>query len=244
MTITERLLLPLLATDSARPLITHYDDGIGSRVELSVATVTNWAAKTANWLCDEFDVAPGSPVAVALPAHWQTLGVLLGAWWCGAHVVDDPDGAEVVFTAPNSSIEGVPNARAAQAGAPNVIVALDPLGQGLPDEPPSGAFDYLTEVRMCADDFTPWQETPGDTPALDRLSVDEVLATARKRAAELELGTADRILSTVDWTIPDGVLDAVLAVLAAGASLVQVANADPAKFEAKRASERITRELS
>lgn len=234
MTITEALLSPLLATDSARPLITHYDDAAGSRVELSVATVANWAAKTANWLRDEFDVEPGSRVAVALPAHWQTLGVLLGAWWCGAHVVDDPTDADVAFNPPNSPA----------VDAPNVIVALDPLGVGLSGEPASGAFDYLAEVRMCADDFTPWQETPGDTPALDGMSVDEVLATARKRAAALEFGASDRVLSTVDWTIPGGVLDAVLTPLLAGASLMQVTNVDPATLDGKRAAEKITRELA
>ena len=69
MSITEQLLRPLLKTSSARPLITHYDDAVGSRIELSVATTANWAAKTANWLAEEFDVEPGDEVAVLLPAH-------------------------------------------------------------------------------------------------------------------------------------------------------------------------------
>ena len=45
-------------------------------------------AKTANLLQEEFDVGPGSTVAVALPVHWQTAAVLLGVWSCGAAVLD------------------------------------------------------------------------------------------------------------------------------------------------------------
>src|ERR687894_1898296 len=82
----------LLATardrDPARPLLTHYDDATGERVELSATTLDNWVAKTANLLQDEFDVGSGSTVAVALPVHWQTAAVLLGIWSCGAAVLD------------------------------------------------------------------------------------------------------------------------------------------------------------
>lgn len=98
MSLTEALLRPLRAS-SAKPLVTHYDDATGSRVELSVATMANWAAKTANWLVEEYDVEAGTPVAVRLPAHWQTAGVLLGAWWAGAHVVAEGPAA-VTFVAP------------------------------------------------------------------------------------------------------------------------------------------------
>src|SRR5438128_1833648 len=75
MSVTARLFAPLLSAP-AQPLVTHYDDALGSRIELSRATVANWAAKTANWLRDELDVEVGSPVSVNLPAHWQTVGVL------------------------------------------------------------------------------------------------------------------------------------------------------------------------
>src|SRR4051812_14629707 len=74
--------------DPARPLVTHYDDATGERVELSATTLDNWVAKTANLLQDEFDVGPGSTVAVALPVHWQTAAVLLGVWSCGAALLD------------------------------------------------------------------------------------------------------------------------------------------------------------
>ena len=57
------LLAAALRRDAAAPLVTHYDDATGERVELSGATLANWVAKTANLLQDEFDVGPGSVVA-------------------------------------------------------------------------------------------------------------------------------------------------------------------------------------
>src|SRR5215212_88091 len=82
------LLAAARTSDPARPLVTHYDDATGERVELSGTTLANWVAKTANLLQDEFDVGPGGTVAVALPVHWQTAAVLLGVWSCGAAVLD------------------------------------------------------------------------------------------------------------------------------------------------------------
>lgn len=233
MSLTELLLRPLLGSP-AKPLITHYDDKQGSRVELSVATTVNWAAKTANWLVDEFDVEPGEPVAVRLPAHWQTAGVLLGAFWCGAQVVDDPAGARVAFVPPGGVADG------AEAIA---VVALDPLGRGLPQPPPDGAFDYLADARTAADDFAPLTPVDDGSPALLSATVAEVLTTARERATALGFGPSDRVLSTVDWSLPDGLLDGLLAPLAAGASLVQVTAADPARLDARRAAERTTVDL-
>src|SRR4051795_1039374 len=82
------LLANVRTHNPSGPLLTHYDDSTGERVELSATTLDNWVAKTANLLQDEFDVGPGSTVAVALPVHWQTAAVLLAVWSCGATVVD------------------------------------------------------------------------------------------------------------------------------------------------------------
>ncbi|HEX7660471.1 MAG TPA: TIGR03089 family protein [Pseudonocardiaceae bacterium] len=236
MSLTEKLLRPLLAA-AAQPLITYYDDALGARVELSRATTANWAAKTANWLLYEWDVQVGTPIAVRLPAHWQTLGVLLGAWWCGATITDDPDGAEVAFVAPD-------HAPADTAGAATVaIVSLDPLGRGLTDEPADGAVDYLNEIRVQGDDFDP-PSVPGDTLAFPDATVDDVVTEARARAKELGIGPGDRVLSTRDWSIPDGVRSVLLPVLAAQASLVQCVNSDPAALAARRSTERITIDLT
>jgi uncharacterized protein (TIGR03089 family) len=235
VSVTEALLRPLLGSGSPRPLITYYDDATGARVELSRATVANWAAKTANWLVDEIDLEPGMPVAVLLPAHWQTAGVLLGAWWCGAEVTDDPQTAEVAF---------VPAADPTRAAAPTVAaVGLDALGAPL-REVPAGTVDYVSEIRVHPDDFTALHPVPGSTPALRPATVDEVLATAADRATALGIGGTDRVLSTMNWDIDRGLVDGFLAVLSAGAALVQCANLDPAKLERRRDDERVTIELT
>jgi uncharacterized protein (TIGR03089 family) len=230
LSVTEKLLRPLLA-EPARPLITHYDEALGSRIELSRASIANWAAKTANWLVEEHDIEPGSPVAVRLPAHWQTVGVLLGAWWAGAHVLADPAAAEVAFLAPGEPAEGA---------AVRAVVALDPLGRGLATAAADGELDYLNEIRVHGDTFTPHQTVPGDTPALLESTVDELVEQARAAAPPAN----SRVLSTVEWSLPDGVLTGLLAVLAAGGSVVQCgAEADEATLAHRADTERTTRRI-
>ncbi len=227
MTVTDQVLSPLLRADPARPRITHYDDTAGSRVELSGATLANWAAKTANWLRDELDVQPGDTVAVLLPPHWQTAGVLLGAWWCGATVTASPaDTATIALC----GVDRIADA----AGADEVAaLGLDALGMGIATLPP-GVLDFASEVRMHGDTFTPGGPGP-DTETL--------LTAARARAAQLGLAAGDRLLCTTSWdaTVPGEVL---LAVLTADASLVQCTGADPAALPDRCAAERVTATLT
>jgi uncharacterized protein (TIGR03089 family) len=227
MTITDELLSPLLRVDPARPRVTHYDDTTGSRIELSGATLANWAAKTANWLRDELDVQPGDTVAVLLPPHWQTAGVLLGAWWCGATVTASLAGAVTVALC---GVDRIADA----AGADEVAaLGLDALGMGIPVLPP-GVRDYASEIRVHGDTFTPGGPGP-DTETLR--------TAARARAAELGLTAGDRLLCTTSWnaTVPGEVL---LAVLTADASLVQCTGADPAALTDRRTAERVTTTLT
>lgn len=230
MSLTEQLLA---TTQPARPMITHYDDAAGTRVELSVATMANWAAKTANWLVDEFDVEPGDAVAVRLPAHWQTAAVLLGAWWCGARVVGETQGSRVAFVAPGAASPG------AEATA---VVALDPLGRGLSEAPGGGALDYLSEARLSGDVFQPMTPIEGDALAFESSTVEAVLSEARARAEQSGITASDRVLSTLDWNVPDGVLAGLLAPLSVGAHLVQVTGSD-AKLADRRRAEKTTVDL-
>jgi uncharacterized protein (TIGR03089 family) len=212
LSLTERLLRPY---QPARPLVTHYDDATGSRVELSAATLRNWAAKTANWLVDEYDVEPGTRVAVSLPAHWQTAGILLGAWWCGAQVVTDPAGATVAFVPPAGSAAGAEIVAA---------VSLDPMGRDFGSAVPGGTVDYIAEARVHGDDFLALATVSGSTPCLEGSTLDAVLDEARARAGTKELTGESRVLSTVEWKTAEGIMEGFLSVLAAGASLVQVSN--------------------
>jgi acyl-CoA synthetase (AMP-forming)/AMP-acid ligase II len=85
------LLAAELRRDAARPFVTWYDDASGERVELSIATVANWAVKTANLLADEYGIEPGDPVAVSPADHWLSFVAALGIWQAGACL--DPDAA-------------------------------------------------------------------------------------------------------------------------------------------------------
>jgi hypothetical protein len=78
---------------------------------------------------------------------------------------------------------------------------------------------------------------------LQGLGVVGVPAAARPAPAEAGLTAGSRVLTTRDWSVSDGLVEVPLAVLAAGGSLVQCRNLDPAKVAARAASERVTHQL-
>jgi uncharacterized protein (TIGR03089 family) len=141
------------------------------------------------------------------------------------------------------------------AGAAVVTaLSLNAFGIGLKDLPP-GVLDYATEVRLHGDVFTPERIGSSSAAALAAAalaaaalagaSVGEVLAAAREAAASAGLSATDRVLTTYDWTLDDGLVQLPLAVLAAGGSLVQCRNApaDPAALDRRATGERVTRRL-
>lgn len=227
--LTDALLDPLMAGDRMGPRITYYDDATGERIELSTVTLANWAAKTANLLRDELGAGPGSRIAVLLPPHWQTAAVLLGVWWIGAEVVLEAPADIAVCT-----IDRLSEADDAVAGGEVAVLSLDAFGKPVPDLP-IGVTDYATAVRVHGDQIVP-ERFPG--AALEGRSPDDVLARARERAGSLGLTAADRVMSVSPLPV-----ETLLAVLAAGASLVQVTNPDPALLERRRESEKVTRTL-
>jgi len=232
--LTSAILDPLMASDPAGPRITYYNDATGERIELSTVTLANWAAKTANLLRDELGADPSTRVAVLLPAHWQTAAVLFGIWWAGAQVVLEPGTeAEIALC----TAHRLADADEAVGTGEVAVLSLDPFGKPVPDLP-VGVTDYATAVRVHGDQVVP-ERHPG--PALDGRSVDEVLAAARESAAAQGITATDRIMSTARWDTADDLIANLLAVFAAGASLVQVANPDPAALDRRRQTEKVTR---
>ncbi len=226
----------MLRADPVGPRITYYDDATGERIELSAATLANWAAKTGNLLRDELGAGPGSRVAILLPAHWQTAAVLFGVWWIGAEAALQP-GAGAATDLALCTAERLDEAE--QTAGEVAVLSLDPFGRPAPDLP-IGVTDYATAVRVHGDQIVP-ERHPG--PALAGRSVDEVLADCQSSAAARELTAADRVLSTAAWSDPEELVDGLLAILAVGASLVQVANPDPSALERRIATEKVTRVL-
>lgn len=234
-TVSAALLDPLLKADPVGPRITYYDDATGERIELSAVTLANWAAKTANLLRDELGAGPGSRIAVLLPAHWQTAAVLLGIWWIGAEAVLGADGGDADIAL--CTADRLDEADAIVGTGELVALSLDPFGKPVADLP-IGVTDYATSVRVHGDQIVP-ERAPG--PALAGRSPEQVVTTATAAAARQELTDRDRVLSTASWDTPDDLVEHLLAVLAAGASLVLVVRPDAERLDRRREMEKVTR---
>jgi uncharacterized protein (TIGR03089 family) len=249
VTLTDALLTPYLGgPGAARPLLTHYDDATGERVELSATTLDNWVAKTANLLQDEFDVGPGSSVALALPVHWQTAAVLLAVWSCGAEVLDtaaEDDGrlagVDVVLAA-QDRLPALEDGLA--GGGPDLLgLSLHPLGAGMAGYL-GPARDFALEVRAHGDVFTPYEPPDPDGVGLRtgglELTLGGLVEAARELAGRLGIGEDDRVLVDDQVAAEAGPVAWLLGPLAAGASLVLVRHPVVGTLPRRAADERVT----
>jgi uncharacterized protein (TIGR03089 family) len=229
-----------LRADPTSPMVTFYDDDTGERTELSVATLDNWVAKTANLLVDTLGLTPGDRVAVDLPVHWLTVVVLLAAWSAGLDVAItvDPEvpvpevagvpvvgGVNVAFVA-----EDRVDAALALDADETVALSLLPFGRRF-DHPIAGVLDYAAEVPAHGDRFV--------APAPPAEQAD-LLRLAAHVAAGSALAATDRVLSTTALDAADGLLGALLAPLVAGASVVLCRHWNPAALGRRLTAERVT----
>jgi acyl-CoA synthetase (AMP-forming)/AMP-acid ligase II len=199
------LLARELRRDGARPFLTWYDDEGGARVELSVATTANWAAKIANHLSEE-GIEPGDRVGVGRRPHWITAVVLLGAWTAGAHI---------------------------DVSAPETLsVTYEPMGAGL-SRLVAAQPDQIVVPVSASDE-------PALTVAARTWSHRDLAEAAQHTAAQHRLGSTSRILSTLGFGTADGIDAGLLTPLAAGGSVVLVANASAAGLPSRAQREKIT----
>ncbi|MEU6124188.1 TIGR03089 family protein [Streptomyces sp. NPDC047123] len=213
------LLRSALASDPGRPLITFYDDATGERVELSVATIANWVAKTANLLQGDLNAEPGDRLVLLLPAHWQTAVWLLACSSVGvvADVGGDPAAADLVVSGPDS----LDAARA--CSGERVALALRPLGGRFP-APPAGFADYAVEVPGQGDRFAPYAPVgPGDAALVvggEELTGAQVSERAYQDARRLGVGTGGRVLSGLSYGTWEGLSAGLYGALAMDGSVV------------------------
>jgi uncharacterized protein (TIGR03089 family) len=236
----DEVLRRVLAEQPSRPLITQYDDRTGERVELSVVTVDNWVAKTAN-LLQAAGVDPGATASVLLPAHWQTATILLGCWRAGVAVDyrTPGDAPQVVF----ATADRVPEAL--ETGAEEVwALSLAPLAAPL-REVPTGAADYALEVRGQGDRFASYAPIDPEGPGLtgERLSLSQLVDLGSVTAAGLSLATGARLLVQTDDLNQPAPLEWLLAPLVADASLVLLRYPDVSKIEHVAEIEKVTARL-
>jgi uncharacterized protein (TIGR03089 family) len=150
----------LVAAVRARPeapLMTYYDGRTGERVELSGTTFMNWVAKSANLLRDSIGLPPEPAVALALPAHWQTVALVHAVWALGGSVITqqhDPAFAAADLLVRAADDTGLANPALDDAAHDDVMVlAFRPLAA--PGQTPAAhLWDYDREVRTGGDTFS------------------------------------------------------------------------------------------
>jgi uncharacterized protein (TIGR03089 family) len=232
------LLRLALTEDPARPFLTFYDDATGERTELSVTTFSNWVAKTAGLLENSVGMRPGHRLAVELPAHWQAAVYLQACWTVGAVAAPrDFDSAEVAVTTPDRVVE---------AGAPEVIaLSLRPALEAAagPAHLPWAAVDGETEVLSQPDAYAPAHRLPPTTAGLvlegRTWTWEELGAAGREHAERLGAGPGARLLTALPLDTLPGIAAALLVPLAVDGSAVLCRNLDPARLEARVATERV-----
>lgn len=129
-------LAKIVASQGAAPLVTWYDGP--SRIELSARTLANGIAKAANLLDDEMGVGVGTPVAIRLGAHWQSVVWQSAALVCGATLADPAAGHWTIAPGPC-----VPGERLA-------VVGRDPFGMA-DREVPLGSLNAADLARAMPD---------------------------------------------------------------------------------------------
>jgi uncharacterized protein (TIGR03089 family) len=227
------VLAEMLRSDPAKPRVTWYDDTpgptAGERIELSAKVLANWVSKAANALQDEFDVAPGSTVRLALPPHWRALYWALAVWSVGGCVSLEDGDADLTVT---DDPEVAGDATAA------VLVTLPALARSAPGGAPAGVVDEARELPSFGDQFVAWEEASADEPAL-RTAAGATAYGAVVPGRDWPVGTRLHTRS-VDL---EAVLRDALAVWALDGSLVL--SRGPAAAERDRArleAEGVTRE--
>ncbi|MCW1249875.1 TIGR03089 family protein [Acaricomes phytoseiuli] len=179
----DQLLDQLRRADPTAPRLTWYGRG-GERVELSGRVLDNWAAKTANFLSEEFDAEPGSRIALVMPPHWKSLCIALGALSTGAYLEPvDPDTERSKASSCQSGLSrplvAVTSAPAdleplAQEAEAVIAVALPALALGWPGQLAQRQHDYAREIRMFADAFDRFDDPAPQDPALPGVNYAEV----------------------------------------------------------------------
>lgn len=210
-------LLVRVADDPSRPIVTDMDLATGDRVELSVTSVANGAAKAAH-LVGGLAAELGRPprIAVHLPLHWQVVTFALGAWAAGAAlVVGADDGRQPA----DAALLGPAQAWDPPVDVPDVTwgTRLHPLGLPLSPPPAFPVEDLTLALRGQPDDPPPDRGGPAAV-ALVLSGVSVTTADLLGRAEELAaLGAQGRLLTRLPWSSIDGwVLAAVLPTVAPG----------------------------
>jgi uncharacterized protein (TIGR03089 family) len=186
----------------------------------------------------ELGLGTGNHALLALPAHWISVAPVLGCLTAGLAITEDGGEADVAFTDPTTLHLA--------ASAPDIYaIAPDSARVGFDGHEPAGTNDYVLAVRPQEDKWPSVRLTGGaNDPCLAGRTRVEVVEWARQRSTALGLADGGRLLTSREWTTVVDLVDAVLAPLAVGGSLVIVRNADAATITRRVEQERATAQLS
>ncbi|WP_010535101.1 TIGR03089 family protein [Brachybacterium squillarum] len=160
---TAASLLDALERTGPRPALAWYAPE--GRTELSGHVLANWVIKAIGHLDAEITLAPGDPVALAMPPHWKRLVLALAA-----HAL----GAEVEVLAPGTAPTREPRVLVTDepsgplAEDAEEVLALQPvaLAPRFAGELPPLVHDWVAEVRAHPDRLAaPLPAWSGPTPA-------------------------------------------------------------------------------
>jgi uncharacterized protein (TIGR03089 family) len=228
-------LLTGLLREPGRPRLTWYGAD-GERVELSGAVLDNWVSKSVNLLVQEFDIGPGSTVALDLPPHWRSVVWALAAWRCGATV---RTGAEEPADALVTDRPGP----AASRTAPLIVQSLPALARSWPGDLPPGAIDAAQAVMTYADTIDWVPESDPSAAALDledgRLAHGDLVRSA-EAAVAVERGARTLLPTRGRRTDLAPLLLRALGVLASDGSLLFVLDGDQDRTDRIARDERVT----
>ncbi|HVQ17418.1 MAG TPA: TIGR03089 family protein, partial [Actinomycetes bacterium] len=172
---------------------------------------------------DELGAGPGVSIAVDLPRHWLT-----AVWWLAI----DAAGGTAKFgphTTEEIAVVGPDKAMTPPAADEVVAVSLSPLAGPFTDPLPPLVRDYATEVRQQGDHFAPAHK--GDAAAGDR---------AQRQAGAWGLTATDRVLAVGALQTAVDLEQALLAPMAADASVVWVRNPAGPHLVKTATAERVT----
>lgn len=209
------LMAPFLASDAASPRLTTYTDA--GRMELSAATVSNWASKGGNLVAGELGLGPGDVVAVDAPADWMPAALVLGCWRAGVAVCSPSstsfgDAAALLTTDPDAHPD---------FDGEVLQLSTDPFGRGVAEaggEVPFGVVDLSPELRVQGDRYA-GPETGGDAVLLlDRSGAGVTGEQLTERAAE-SVGSGVRAV-TGAWADTDGLVTTLLPLFTGGSVVV------------------------
>lgn len=231
--------------DSTLPFVTFYDESTGERTELSLTSLRNWEAKTANYLRDGFGIQPGARVSLDLPPHWVVTVWLAACRSLGVTIELAPTAA----AHPELAVIGPESIRQPPLADDVVACSLRPLAQPFTATLPVGIEDFFAEVRGYGDHFSVPSLNPA-LPLLDlgagRLDAAAIQIEVNKQLAKLRLSTGARVLVT-DLEGDDATTLNAAQLLAMydlpraiGGSVVIVVNANPKQIAAIADQERVT----